>query len=86
MPRRSFPLIAEANRALQRVEFKVDDELVSTVFQEPFEFLWNIHLWADSNYHLLIAYAFDTEGNRVFQGNVAFQALAPQLPHTTPPP
>ncbi len=50
-PDAAFVVNVESNRPLQRVEYKVDGETVTTIFQEPFEFLWNIALWADGGFH-----------------------------------
>ncbi len=71
-PDAPFTVRVEANKPLQRVEFTIDGETVATVFEAPFAYLWNISLWADEEYHFLIANGFDTEGHSDSQGNVAF--------------
>ncbi len=72
-PDAPFVVHVESNRSLQRVEYRVDGHTVATTYQAPFEFLWNIALWADGGFHFLMAYGFDAQDDSHYDGNVGFR-------------
>ncbi len=49
-PEMSYAVTVNANRSLDYVTFKVDGQEVFTDHEEPFQFFWNLALWADGSF------------------------------------
>lgn len=75
-PDAPYLVSVEANLPLERVEFRVDRELIITDFTAPFEYLWNLALWADGRRHTLTVEGYDTENRNSYGGFIDFRIPA----------